>query len=525
VSTPTDRAFPVVAQISRSTGNLEALFWWPMSPHHRGRNASNALLLRGDELWVSAPSSGGLVRIDLASGGVTTIALEATPGPLVAGDAVVWVLGDADWKDDEDDESEEEEEHQGRYLASDDGAQDGDRVRRPIIWAEPAIDPFPPWLVPDAEDIDEGQAEPFDDDEDDFGWDTPRPVWQVEGGSAVRVDFGGDVSRLVPLAGGEVLVVLRRSDDAIVKTPRGMGSVSFTYPGVLARRSPQGEFAVLADLPDTGGSLFVERDRCWVSGFGLPDREPESRGSSIFGSDPVAFYELDLQTGDLIEATAAAEPNAIVEGVAIVIDRDRASPLGGRVVRCEAECIDLNEPSRRFRAELPAVVEPFGVVLVADGQVWFVSDVADALVWLDPRSGATGTIAITAEIDGAPEPVAPTGLDLSDYERHELDGLRACFFGGWTDAAGVVAPFIQGIEFDAVELRGQFPESHVVAWFRARDRPGTLFARRWDLYDELGNPTDLEDADISLMEDIEAAGWGLPPLDHCLADAEGIVWF
>ena len=64
-----------------------------------------------------------------------------------------------------------------------------------------------------------------------------------------------------------------------------------------------------------------------------------------------------------------------------------------------------------------------------------------------------------------------------------------------------------------------------MAWFRARDRPGTLFARRWDLYDELGNPTDLEDADISLMEDIEAAGWGLPPLDHCLADAEGIVWF
>jgi hypothetical protein len=51
------------------------------------------------------------------------------------------------------------------------------------------------------------------------------------------------------------------------------------------------------------------------------------------------------------------------------------------------------------------------------------------------------------------------------------------------------------------------------------------FGRRWALYDDLGDPEDLEYADIELMEDVEAAGYGLPAPHNCVADDAGVVWF
>jgi hypothetical protein len=83
--------------------------------------------------------------------------------------------------------------------------------------------------------------------------------------------------------------------------------------------------------------------------------------------------------------------------------------------------------------------------------------------------------------------------------------------------------FIRGVEFDSVEIVGSFPHTEVVALFHAADRAGIQFGRRWPLYDDLGNPQPLEYAGIHLMEDIEAAGYGLPGLEACVPDDDGLV--
>ena len=51
------------------------------------------------------------------------------------------------------------------------------------------------------------------------------------------------------------------------------------------------------------------------------------------------------------------------------------------------------------------------------------------------------------------------------------------------------------------------------------------FGRRWNLYDDLGDTTHLEYVDIELVEDVEAAGYGLPEPADCVPDEAGIVWF
>lgn len=79
--------------------------------------------------------------------------------------------------------------------------------------------------------------------------------------------------------------------------------------------------------------------------------------------------------------------------------------------------------------------------------------------------------------------------------------------------------------FNAIDLRGDFPDRVIVALFHAADRPGIQFGRRWGLYDELGNPIDHEYADIGLMEDVMSSGGGLPPAGQCVPDAGGVVWF
>jgi hypothetical protein len=88
-----------------------------------------------------------------------------------------------------------------------------------------------------------------------------------------------------------------------------------------------------------------------------------------------------------------------------------------------------------------------------------------------------------------------------------------------------VKPFIEGVSFDTVELRGHFPGRQIVALFHAHDRPGIQFGRHWSLYDELGSPVEHEYADIGLMEDIGSAGGGLPAPGSCVPGADGVVWF
>jgi hypothetical protein len=119
----------------------------------------------------------------------------------------------------------------------------------------------------------------------------------------------------------------------------------------------------------------------------------------------------------------------------------------------------------------------------------------------------------------------PSGFNEDQFERAQLEELRESLLGGWHDGDGSTRPLISGVSFDTVELQGQFPNRSIVALFHASDYPGVHFGRRWRLYDELGNPADLEYAHIHLMEDIESATGGLPPPEQCIPDPDGVVWF
>ncbi|MEX1008144.1 MAG: hypothetical protein WD271_09920 [Acidimicrobiia bacterium] len=453
---------------------------------------------------------------------MSLIALDETPGPItVVGDAV-WVVADADWQ-----------EHGGDDAAR--SAVEHEPARRPIIWAAPVILELPSWVRPvrpdDDIDVDLDLDLDLDldvDDEDDIDDEVARPVWRIQAGVADRIDLGGDVLELVALAGEDFLVILRRPKDPLVKTPHGRGSVGYSYPGVVARCDRGGEVVVLAHLPSTNGALFVDGSRSWLAGFGLEPRPSAVEASTIFGSGPVALHELDVETGRLTASVVAIDPDAVVDNIGVVVRSDFASRFGGRTTKSEALCFDLGRPETPpLRIELPHLVETSGDVVVSEGQTWFMSrSDQGALVWLDARDGTTSVLTIVCDLaENAPAPVPPTGVDLDQFEQQELEGMRASLLGGWRDQSGKTQPFLEGVEFERIELRGRFPDTQVVSTFRAADRPGILFARRWNLYDELGNTSNLEYADIHLMEDVKAVGRGFPPLDECEPDVDGVVWF
>jgi hypothetical protein len=490
-----DEAFPVVAQLGRETGRLERLFWWPISPEHRRRSASTALLSHGRDLWVSSPLAGGVARIDKRTGVVTLIALEDAPGPIAVVGDTIFVLGDADWLSGTDDEE---------ALAHPDVVPN-----RPVVWAEGT-----------------DEATRGLDVNDDFSFHLPpRPVWRIDGDIAAGVDLGGDVSQLVPIRGDEFVVVLRRPEDPVVQTADEWGGVSYSYPGVIARCDARAKPTVLVNVSSTGGSLFADGDSWWLSGFGFESSTSELVEPTSFGRGASsALFSLDIETGRLEASAFSPGPVAIVDHAAVVIGRGQASSIGGTPKRCEARCFALDRRDEPRRVELPREVDTFRDIVTSEGQLWFVSDASDALVWLDPAGGASGVLTIDIDLAASlPTPVQPDGTDLESFERQEHERLRTALLRGWRNDVGGTVSFIAGIEIESVELRGRFPDAHVVARFRAVDRSGVLFARRWNLYDELGNLQEHEYADVLLMEDIEA-GSGLPPTDECLPDDEGIVW-
>lgn len=140
--------------------------------------------------------------------------------------------------------------------------------------------------------------------------------------------------------------------------------------------------------------------------------------------------------------------------------------------------------------------------------------------------GALREVVLEVDLaDFVPEATAPDNLDVGEFESTQLDHLRGAFSGGGQSETGERRPFSDGVDFDSVEIVGGFPHTQVVALFHAADRPGVQFGRRWRLYDDLGNPEPLEYADIHLMEEIEAAGYGLPAAAACVPDEDGVVWF
>ena len=280
-----------------------------------------------------------------------------------------------------------------------------------------------------------------------------------------------------------------------------------------------GTLDVLGPVPGDGGAVCADDGIVWLLGFEAEaDDEPapevrevqvaEGRVEEVPGvrpHRPVAVVGRFIV--DLAEPGHAddAEPDAARESVVI-----RFRPADG------------GKPWTAGPAELGR----YPLARTWGGEVWLADPGGSTLVTAAP--GRPGVRELPISLDcrpWMPRPQLPAGLDSRQFEHDQLDGLRVAFLGGWRTSEGGTRPFIAGVTFDVVELRGEFPDAVVVALFHAVDRPGIQFGRRWRLYDELGNPVDHQYADMHLMEDVESAGGGLPPVDSCVTDEAGVSWF
>jgi hypothetical protein len=272
---------------------------------------------------------------------------------------------------------------------------------------------------------------------------------------------------------------------------RGLRRCAAAPGGVVLRGDPERGLAKVATVSEGAGELVVDDAAVWLVGF---DRDDE----------PATILRLGPEDAEpvLVQEVGRREP-------------DPLTVVGGQVISLDSEWLGV---------DLPPLAED---TTVEGTVVWFRHRTRPTIVGLDVEQATVPEVPL--DLDTAPfvpTPAAPSGLDRDRYEAVQCDSLREAFFGGWVAEDGAQRPYIDGVTFESVEIRGSFPDTVIVALFRSEDRPGIRFGRCWRLYDELGNPEDesLEYADVGLMEDVES-GDGLPQTDACAPDAEGIVWF
>jgi hypothetical protein len=466
-----DRDVPLAVEADLATGQVLGAWTWEPAPGRRGRLVVSDVVLTAADAVVASPAAGGLVRIDRATGVVAVLALDIDVGRLVrAGDAV-WAVGAS--------------------------AEQADPTwpRRPVMWQG-----LPVGTEPD--DLD-------DDDDDDpdpsMRIEPSTPLWRADGATVTTYDLGGRVEGLAIL-GDEVVAIVTRPADPLVKRWLGPGSLAYERPATVMRGDPARGLAVVGSVPEGSVSLLVDRGAVWLAGS-------ETEESAV-------VWRLGVRDDSPVPVRLAAgpmpEPIAVAEGRLVGLEWGRE--------RRRAHVVPLDPGDGALTVGLPHVDD---AARTDQGMVWFRCDFRPVVVGLDVERGTVAEVVI--DLDCAtylPAPVPPPGLDLAAHEAGVRDDLHAVFFGGWTSAEdGSVCPYIQGVTFESVELEGAFPTTAVVALFRSEQHPGVRFGRRWALYDELGNPEDMEYEDIGLMEDVEAAGYGLPPLADCVPDAEGITWF
>ncbi|MDQ6909442.1 MAG: hypothetical protein M3Z84_01455 [Actinomycetota bacterium] len=112
----TDQVIPIAVEADASSGEIVRVHAWPLSADHRGRPTVVDVALTDEEILVSSPAAGGLVRIDRASSAVTIIPLDGRPGRIAVGLDAAWVSADAE----------------------DRPVPTGKPQRRPVIWEEPS---------------------------------------------------------------------------------------------------------------------------------------------------------------------------------------------------------------------------------------------------------------------------------------------------------------------------------------------------------------------------------------------------
>jgi hypothetical protein len=505
-----DDSLPVMAEIDAATGETVRVFSWLLSEDHRGRPSALDILGRDGSVLIASPAAGGIVEIDRRSGEATTIPLDADAGTLLATEDAIWAVARPDW----------DEPPAGR--------PDG---KRPVIWEEPTDEErtrhqemMRRTRFHGAGPLDEEAGGRTLADWRDAAGDfedlmPPTPIWRISAGTVRRIEV--DLEQPILAAAGDKLAgVCRLPGDPIIKhLSPGAGSVSWHYPGTAVVIDDTGTLDVLGPVPGSGGAVCADDGIVWLLGFegdAYDEPAPEVR-------------EVHLAEGRVGQAPGVRphRPVAVVGRFVVDLaepgnadDSEPDPPHGSAVIRFLPA--DGGEPWTAGGAELGhyALARAWG------GEIWLADPGASTLVAAAP--GRSGVRELRISLDCRPwmlRPQLPAGLDPQQFERDQLDRLRGAFLGGWRTSQGGTRPFIAGVTFDVIELRGQFPEGVIVALFHAADRPGIQFGRRWRLYDELGNPVDHKYADIHLMEDVESSGGGLPPDGSCVTDETGVAWF
>ena len=167
------------------------------------------MAVQGEYLWISAPSAGGMVRIDLGSDESTVLPLDSLPGPFTVHGDVLIVVAYREWQ--------AEDEHSPAVS------------KHPVDWAAPGNDEVPEPLAVSADRTGGAQPRPADvmkSGDIDLGFDVARPVWRVDPTGATRVDLGGDVTSVVSLDDDAFVAVVRRADQSVVLTQSGTRLVS-----------------------------------------------------------------------------------------------------------------------------------------------------------------------------------------------------------------------------------------------------------------------------------------------------------
>ncbi len=510
-----DDSLPIAAEIDAATGEIVRVLSWLLSGDHRGRPIALDILARDDAVLIASPAAGGIVEIDRRSGQATIIPLDADPGTLLTTGDAIWAVG---------------------WPGSDEppaGRPDG---KRPVIWEEPTAEEiardremmrhmhFPGAGQHRAGALDDEEsgrtlADWRDADGDFEDLLPPTPIWRVSAGVVRRIEV--DLEQpILAAAGGKLAGVCRLPSDPIIKhLSHGGGSVSWRYPGTAVVIDATGTVDVLGPVPGSGGTVCPGDGIVWLLGFEEEtDNEPAPEVREIH----VAESRVEQAPG-----VRPHRPVAVVGRFVV----DLAEP--GHADGPEADPAHESAVIRFLPADGgqpwtagPAELGDYALARAWDGEIWLADPGSSTLVAAAP--GRSGVRELRISLDcrpWMPPPQLPPGLDSQQFERSQLDGLRDAFLGGWHTSERDTRPFIEGVTFDSVELRGEFPDRVIVALFHAAARPGIQFGRRWRLYDELGNPVDHEYADIGLMEDVESGRGGLPPASTCVADAAGVTWF
>jgi hypothetical protein len=516
-----DDSLPVAVEADAVSGSVTRVFSWPLSPGHRGRAAALSILSLEDSILVASPAAGGIVDIDRRSGEVRVIPLEADVGALISCGEAVWAVASPDWFEDTNEPQQQEEGRPDR--------------KRTVVWEEPdeaeiaRFGELTRRMRFEGASLDEqgwGRRTAADWREADGDYEEllpATPLWRVRAGVATRIE--ADLEQPILAAAGDRIVgVCRLPTDPIIKHITPYGSVSWRYPGTVAVIDDAGTLEVIGPVPGSGGVVCADHERVWLLGFGQEtddDPAPQARQVLLGEGRVAAPLAVRLQ-----------RPVAVLDG--FVVDIKWPGSPGGAAGRRTGARGDREGAVVRFvpvdggdpREAEPADLTPDTTVWTGGGEVWFGNPGTSTLAVAAPGTSSLRELRIGIDCrPWMPQPQLPAGFDVDRFEQSQLDRLRESFLGGWHTEDGDMRPFIEGVSFDTVELRGHFPGRQIVALFHAQDRPGIQFGRHWWLYDELGNPVEHEYADIGLMEDIESAGGGLPAPASCLPDSDGVVWF